>query len=278
MTGTRNHTLKAMVEVEGPRYWTGHYRSRARTDLAIFFTSKQMYEEAAPIFYGNTKFICYGYRVFLNFLKNIGSCIMYLRYVTLGDPPADLGRCTSLLVQAPELKEFRVKAVSWVAYPPEAHYFLSSASSNTIDRPHLYAVHDLLKWQRLKPAFLELFTSLSESGKSVDEILGIIRFDADTRFGGKCTCAHAKNAEKPCVCKEAPGAYARWLDGIKVEFQGWVDEKQEVLRQKKEKADAMAAAEDDYSYLEPASAPERHDTGRPKRRTALEHAISYADM
>lgn len=296
ISGTKDTNLKASVRVK-QKHWRGYeYESRCRgkAPVALLATCRQMYNEAAPIFYGNSVLHFDSPRVMANFFNHIGSAIELLTNVELGFASASqLRQSMEELARATQLEKLRLKAMYWA---PQ-HWLQPRPRADRWLGGYAGFIH----WANILANCEPLFVRFWKAGKSADEILDVVSFNHET-----FACVHLDGVPKADIPKtdvdssedhddsgteyDSPHTrtccfkwrkYHAWLDGIKASMTLWLQTKtaEEKKRQERENAKAAKASKhlDDFSYLEAAPAPTRRDTGRPKRRTTLDKGVSYAE-
>ncbi|PNS16955.1 hypothetical protein CAC42_4919 [Sphaceloma murrayae] len=215
--------------------------------IGIFRTNRQVYDETTNYFFGTKTFVAPGPNQLATFLQSCGQSHM-IRHIEVTRPALhQLQHCLHVLQDTTvDLRSITLPAMYWISDPEDMCW------ARYID--------DLFR-KNFHKHFLHLLEHYQECGnqeRDADDVAAIIKLDYSEKL-----CSYEE-------CRSDNSSTCRAMEDFAKELHGKFVDHLTTFRKISE-----VAKEDDYTYLDQAPAPERRETGRPKRNAV--HKMSYAE-
>lgn len=235
------------------------------TRTAIFRTNRQVYEETTTMFFGTKTFFAPNTNKMLAFLQDMGSAKTLIRKMEVTAPRYEsLREFGTMLQDIAKLESLHLDSKHWMNTAHSSQRLWGNARWRVLPVKYTY--------EHLIP-FLQAAQKYRQDIQVVSEIVHFDDWD--------CTCQGYDHDKKEWRCQ----AVIKEIKEYKEEFRKRVvdslqaaeDASKEKAKRKLEEQQRIVEKLDDFSYLQASPAPERRDTGRPKRRTVTEKSVSYAE-
>jgi len=221
----------------------------------ILSVCRSVFDEAASVFYGSPVFVVSSMTDLRKLLTGFGSCTKYLRHLTISYFSAyNTGAAFRLLGEATGLRSLHIS-------------FFTAHMGDRWGRAWREIEH---LTSALKPFLL----TLQEARNDREAVFSILQLRSPEPL---CPLIRIRVSTRPCPeCEEGEEDYADFMAHFKrVAFKYLNDRAPEKVDENASGLVDEQEDDEDYSYLVPQPAPERRETGRPKRRATL--ANSYAE-
>lgn len=233
--------------------------------IAIFRCNRQVYEETTTLFYGTKTFSAPTTKKMVALLKEMGPATAHIRKLEVLAPRYEsLRQFYRLLEEIVNLETLRLDSRWWVETPHSAHRVYGYARWRTLNLKYCHR------------NFMPFLQAMQKHQQDIQAVSQIIQFD-----NRDCNCKGYDSVKQEYRCQAVTQEIEQYAEDFRQlvidSLQASENASKEEAMRKREEEQSVVEELDDYSYLDPAPAPERRETGRPKRRTVTEKSVSSAE-
>ncbi|PSK40139.1 hypothetical protein B9Z65_8079 [Elsinoe australis] len=257
----RNSKVRSYMRVPIPvKIGSGHTSIvEPFTRIAIFRANRQVHAETTALFYGTKIFSAPTTSSMVNFLHEMGPATALIRNLEVTEPKrTSIGQFCKLVKGLPNLQSLSLNSRDWVLRQ-HSEYSVWGYHSWTMTVKELHA------------HFMPFLHNVQKSQQDIQKVSRVIKF---INVSNNCPCQGYDTENKRSKCRKSKEEMDGMTESFRLLIVQSLEEAEDALKEaaerESEKTKMVVEDLDDFSYLDPAPAPERRDTGRPKRRAVAE--------